>query len=312
MPGMFSAADQRLAVFASDHHAVFTSADARTAGLSHGQVDRRAAGLWVQVHEGIFRMPGSAATWRGSLRAACLAATPPCAVSHRSAGALYELPGARSDLLEITCTRWLRARRSGVLVHESTRIDAADIHEVDGLPVMRPERVILELAGLRPSPRYIEAVIHAARRKRLITFESTIEVFNRNARRGVRGVRALRSVLDQWDPAQRATESEMETLLIQILRARGCPAVVPQFDVRDRHGGFVARVDAALPDWQITIEYDSKQEHSDEFQIERDARRRNRIISAGYAPLVARHGDLLTGGRELYSEIVETHLNRRR
>ncbi|MDQ1481546.1 MAG: hypothetical protein QOI44_2407, partial [Actinomycetota bacterium] len=39
---------------------------------------------------------------------------------------------------------------------------------------------------------------------------------------------------------------------------------------------------------------------------------RNRIISAGYAPLVARHGDLLTGGRELYDEIRETRLNLRR
>jgi hypothetical protein len=34
MPGMFDAADQRLAAFASEHHAVFTSEDARDAGLS--------------------------------------------------------------------------------------------------------------------------------------------------------------------------------------------------------------------------------------------------------------------------------------
>ena len=80
-----------------------------------------------------------------------------------------------------------------------TPIDAADMHEVDGLSVMRPERVILELAGLRPSPKYIEAVIQAARRKRLLTYESTIEVFNRNARRGVRGVKALRTALETWN-----------------------------------------------------------------------------------------------------------------
>jgi hypothetical protein len=186
------------------------------------------------------------------------------------------------------------------------------MHEVDGLSVMRPERVILELAGLRPSPKYIEAVIQAARRKRLVTYESTIEVFNRNARRGVRGVKALRTALETWNPDSRPTESEMETLLIQVLRDQGCPEVVTQFDVLDRHGVFVARVDAALPDWRITIEYDSKQEHSDEFQIASDGRRRNRIISAGYAPLVARHGDLLTGGGELYGEITETQRNRRR
>jgi hypothetical protein len=312
MPGMFDAADQRLAAFASEHHAVFTSEDARDAGLSRSQIDRRAAASWVHIHEGIFRMPGSTATWKGTLRAASLAASPPCGISHRSAAGIYELPGARCDIVEVTCTRWLRARRSGVIVHERTRIDAADIHEVDGLPVMRPERVILELAGLRPSSKYIESVIQAARRKRLVTYDSTMEMFNRNARRGVRGVAALRTALEIWNPESRPTESEMETLLIQVLRDQGCPEVVTQFSVLDRHGAFVARVDAALPEWRIAIEYDSKQEHSDEFQIARDGRRRNRIIAAGYAPLVARHGDLLTGGRELYDEITETRLNLRR
>ncbi|MDQ1480529.1 MAG: hypothetical protein QOI44_1390, partial [Actinomycetota bacterium] len=209
-------------------------------------------------------MPGSTATWHGTLRAASLAASPPCGISHRSAAGIYELPGARCDIVEVTCTRWLRARRSGVIVQESTRIDAADIHEVDGLPVMRPERVILELAGLRPSSKYIESVIQAARRKRLVTYDSTMEMFNRNARRGVRGVAALRTALEIWNPENRPTESEMETLLIQVLRDQGCPEVVTQFSVLDRHGAFVARVDAALPEWRIAIEYDSKQEHSDE------------------------------------------------
>jgi len=77
----------------------------------------------------------------------------------------------------------------------------------------------------------------------------------------------------------------METLLLQILREHGCPDPVPQFNVHNQRGDLVARVDAAIPKWNITIEYDSKQEHSDEFQIERDARRRNRIIGAGYVPL---------------------------
>lgn len=101
----------------------------------------------------------------------------------------------------------------------------------------------------------------------------------------------------------------METLLLQILREHGCPDPVSQFEVRNRRGDLVARVDLAIPQWSITIEYDSKQEHSDEFQIARDARRRNRIIGAGYAPLVARHRDLLNGGEQLYEEIIEARRN---
>ncbi len=104
----------------------------------------------------------------------------------------------------------------------------------------------------------------------------------------------------------------METLLIQVLRAQGCPEPVTQYEVRNRAGVVVARADAAIPEWSIAIEYDSKQEHSDEFQIARDARRRNRVIGAGFAPLVARHGDLVNGGDDLYRDIIDARTNWRR
>jgi len=68
----------------------------------------------------------------------------------------------------------------------------------------------------------------------------------------------------------------------------------------------VARVDMALPEWLIAVEYDSKQEHSDEFQLARDARRRNRVVAAGWRLLSARHGDLKSGGPELLDAIDAT------
>jgi len=113
-------------------------------------------------------------------------------------------------------------------------------------------------------------------------------------------------VLDQWDPALRPTESEMETLLLQALRAGGWPDAVPQYEILDRYGVFVARVDFALPDLRIAIEYDSMQEHSDEFQRTRDSRRRNRIVAAHWRVLTARHLDLKNGGAELLDSIEET------
>jgi len=303
---MFTEADRVLAELAAAQHSVFTRKDAAAAGLSRGQIDKRATGLWVRLYESVFRLPGVPATWRGESLAACLAASPPAAISHRAGAVLFELPGRRDDLVELACKRWRRPRHPALVVHEQTRIDERDITEVDGIPVMRPELVVLQLAGLRPVPTYVEAVIQAARRKRLITLESTREMFERHARRGVRGVRVMRAVLDEWDPALRPTESEMETLLLQTLADGGWRRVIPQYEVLDRNGLFVARVDAALPDLRIAIEYDSMQEHSDEFQIARDAKRRNRIIGAGWRPLSARHRDLKNGGAELLDSIAET------
>jgi hypothetical protein len=297
---MFTDADRALAGYAQSSHGVFDLGVARWIGLTHAQIDWRVAHSWVCLYDGVFRMPGAVPTWKGDLLAACLAAGEPVAVSHRAAAQIYEAPGKQT--LEITCKRWRRTQVPGLVVHESTRFGPEDINTIDGIPVSTPERVILELAGLKPFPDYVEAVIHAMRRKRLITYESTYAVFQRLARRGVPGVRAMRVALERWTP--KVTQSEMETLLLQTLRTAGLPEPVLQYIVSDHDGQFVAAVDAALPQWRITIEYDSKQEHSDEFQIARDARRRDEILAAGYFPLTARHGDLTRGGDELVERIL--------
>jgi len=77
-----------------------------------------------------------------------------------------------------------------------------------------------------------------------------------------------------------------------------------QFDVHDRSGLFLGRVDAAYPAARLAIEYDSKQEHSDEFQRARDARRNSALQARGdWKVLSARHDDLKRGAPELCAEI---------
>ncbi len=295
--------DITLSDIAARQHGVFGIVDARTAGLRADQIKRRAADGWIQMHDGVYRAAGAPMTWRGNLYAATLAAGAAAAISHRAAAALYELPGGRTGLVELTCLHWKRTVQPGLVVHESRRLDARDVQLVDGIPVTRPERVILDIASYYPSANYLEIVVQAARRKRLVTYESTREMLDRHARRGLKGVRAMREMLERWDPNSRATESEMETLLVRVLRENGLPYPVVQHNVTDTRGRFVARVDAAYPDQRIVIEYDSKQEHSDEFQIARDARRRNQLQALGYSVLSARHADLRLDGTELCAQI---------
>lgn len=300
---MLTVADRDLFEFAAAHHSVFSLAEAAAAGLTEPQIRFRAAHFWVRRYDGVFRMAGAAPSWRGDLRAATLAAGHGAAISHRSAAAIYELPSGRHDVTELTTPRWDRSVRPGLIVHESRRLDTADIREVDGIPVTTPELLLLHLAALRPSANYIEMIIHAARRKHLITYASTRQTFDRHARRGLTGTRALRIALDRWDPSQRPTESEMETMLLQAIRSHGLREPVLQFEVHDARGAMVGRVDAAYPEAFLAIEYDSMQEHSDEFQLARDARRRNAIAAAGYLTLSARNTDLRRGGVELCEQI---------
>jgi hypothetical protein len=298
--------DLEIAALAARNHGVFTLAEARAFDFTDAEIVDRMTRAWTRVHEGVFRMAGAPITWRSNCYAATRAATPPSAITDYAAAGLYELPRARNDIVEIMCRRWKRTQKPGLIVHETTRLSEQDITVVDGISVVTAELLIMRLAARKPVPDVIERNIQAARRKRLITYDSMVETFERLRRRGLPGVKALAVSLERWNPNSKATESEMETLLIQVLRSHGLPEPVTQFVVLDEFGNFVARTDAGIPQWSITIEYQSWQEHSDEFQIAADDRRRNQIIAAGYRPLHARYDDLKNGGHQLVDEIRRT------
>jgi very-short-patch-repair endonuclease len=298
-------ADRDLAAIAAAADGIFTIEQARSCDLGEEQIHERVRDVWMTLYPGVFRFPGAPQTWLGDLRAASSAGAPHAVLSHRTAAKLYDLPGGRADIIEFTCPRWRRSQSAGLVVHESTFVHPSDVHLVHDLPVMRPERVVFELASVYPSPDFLERVLQAARRKRLITYTSTKHTFDRLAGRGRPGVAVFREALERWQPDQKATESDMETLLLQVLRRNALPAPVVQYVVLDGAGRFVARADAALPEFRILIEYDSMQEHSDEWALARDAARRNRVIALGYQPLTARHRDLKQGGGELSAAIRE-------
>jgi hypothetical protein len=294
-------ADTALAALAARADGIFTLDDARRCGLSEEQIRFRERFIWDVVHPTVFRMPGAPVTWQSDARAACCAARPHGALSHRSATYYYDLPGGR-PIIELSCPRWRRTQTRGLIVHESTLVPPNDVQVIDGLRIVTPERAVFELASIYPSPDFLERVLHAARRKRLITYASTKATFDRLAGRGRPGVVAFRAALERW-PGTNVAESDMETLLLQVLRRNGLPEPVLQYEVYDPAGHFVARVDAAYPQWGALIEYDSMQEHSDEWSLARDASRRNRLLGLGYTPLTARHRDLRNGGGELCEAI---------
>ncbi len=294
--------DATLAALVAETDGVFTVEHAKECGLTHDQIEHRAAHVWERLYPTVFRMRGAPPTWRGDLRAAAFAGEPHAVLSHRTAAMLHGLPGGRQRPVELSCPRWRRSQTAGLLVHETTFVHPNDVELIDGLPVTTAERTAFDLASLSRSPDFVETVLHAARRKRLITYASTKATFDRLAGRGRPGVVVFREALQRW-PGTKTTESDQETLLLQVLRKNGLPEPILQYEVFDDAGRFVARVDAAYPQWGALIEYDSIQEHSDEWALTRDSSRRNRLLALGHTTLTARHHDLRTGGGELCAAI---------
>jgi very-short-patch-repair endonuclease len=94
-----------------------------------------------------------------------------------------------------------------------------------------------------------------------------------------RGVRLVPEVVRLVDLG---AESPMESRLRLILVLGGLPAPTSQYEIRDRIGNFVARVDLAYPSLRIAIEYDG--EHHRE-RWAQDIVRQNQIIGLGWTIL---------------------------
>ena len=299
---MGTPADDRLRQKSERTFGVFSRAHARLAGLSIAQIrDRLADGRWHVVHRGVFRVAGAPLPWQGAVLAACWAGGFRAAASHRSAAALWDLPGGRQDLVEITCPRWRRAQHDRLIVHETTRLEWLDLTQCAGVPVTTPERTLLDL-GAVCSPRVVDMAIDAALRKDLTDARVLAAVLGRVGRRGRNGTATLRRLLAERVPENRKAESPAETRLGQVLRAHGLPEPVLQHEIWDGPR-FVARVDAAYPQWRIAIEYESYQEHTGKAALVRDNARRNEIVALRWNPVGATAQDLAEGGHRLCAAI---------
>jgi very-short-patch-repair endonuclease len=83
----------------------------------------------------------------------------------------------------------------------------------------------------------------------------------------------------------------METRLRLVLVAGGLPRPVTQFEVRDRDGVFVARLDLAYPSRRLGIEYEGDH-HRGRGVFQQDLRRLNALRACGWTVLRFAAADL--------------------
>jgi hypothetical protein len=288
--------DQAAAALAGLQHGIITSGQAAQLGFqAHHCEFRLRSGRWEAVHPTVYRIAGSPETWRGALLAACWATNVElAAASHRSAAALWQLPGGRRDLVEITCRRWKRGFVTGLVVHETKLLLLDDVTEHDGVPVTTVEQTLLGLGAVTNSTILEMAVDRALHRG--LTTRSRLDGFVRKkGARGRNGIGLLREILRTQDPLARVPESAMETKLKRLLRRHGLPTPAFQFEIR-HHGQFIARVDAAYPELRIAIEFDSYEHHTGKLAVVRDNDRRNRLRQVHWQTVTFTAADLRRDG----------------
>jgi hypothetical protein len=257
----------------------------------------------VREWYGAYRVAGAPSSWKGELLGACWAGGTRALGARRSAAAVRNWPGGEQHLQEVLCPRWRRARHETLYVHESKLIDDIDMTIVDGIPVTSVERTLLDL-GAVCSPLVVERAMEAALREEQTTFDALHETLERLGRQGRNGAGVLRAILDEYGADLRLTDSVRERMMLQIFRRHGLPKPVPQFVIR-HNGRFIARVDAALPQWRISFEYQSYQWHLGKRAIEDDNRRRRKLQAVQWTEIGVTGADLRSGGAEMCAEIFE-------
>jgi len=254
----------------------------RSVGMSEGAIQHRLTQrLWSPIHPGVYLIGFAPLTWSQKLMAACLAAGPHAAVSHRAAGLMWEIDGVSRALPEIVMPHGEEAVARNVLVHRSRKLDDRDVTSLGPLRVTRIERTLVDL-GRYLSPRELEKALEAALRKRLTTPQ---EAWRYAEERGVRlpGRARLLAILKMRGAAP-AAGSGGEVEFLRILRARGIPAPRRQWEVT-LPSGRRALIDFAWPELLLAAEYDGYEFHGGRQAHADDLERQNGLIALGWTLL---------------------------
>jgi very-short-patch-repair endonuclease len=183
--------------------------------------------------------------------------------------------------VELTVGRPLKWR-SRVVVHRLADLRRHDVTTVDGIPCTDAARLLVDL-GAVCAPATVEKLFHKVLHDKRADFDSITSRFFQVARRGRAGAGALRPILETFDPAIAPCDSELEVVMLQVLRTHDVPEPVRQFPVRVAGHDF--RLDLAYPEEKILLEGDGFGVHTERDAFETDRDRQNLLVLAGWLPL---------------------------
>jgi len=240
------------------------------------------AGKLVRVRRGVFRLCGVTPTWATMAMAAVLAAGDGAVLSHRSAAVLWGLLDHHDEAgpLEITAPRIVRL--TGVTAHRH-RLGPGEITRRDAIPVTAAERTLVDLAESVRNPDELGRLCDGMLRRRLVTVGRLHAVALEHAGPGRRQLLPMRVALAErvpgFDPGANAWEQRMDRMWDEL----GLPRSERQYRIRIGRRSY--RVDRAIVDLKIAVEWDGLDPHAYRAQLHDDVRRRAELTAAGWRVL---------------------------
>ena len=249
-------------------------------------LDREAArhlvrsGRLERVTRRVLRAPGAPMTPSQQVLIGVLDASPSAFAGGPTGASLWGVPGCRLVPVHVARGDGGSSRRSGVAtVHRIAGLGAQHVTRLDGIPVVRPEVVVLQLCGSVHRQR-AASVLDNLWRRRLTSGQALRRTLSELAGSGRNGVVVLRELLDQrgddYVPPASGLEGRFET----VLRRAGEPPMRRQVDTGDDR--WIGRVDFRDLAGPLVVEVQSEMYHSALVDKQHDQRRLADLRAAGF------------------------------
>jgi very-short-patch-repair endonuclease len=271
-------------------------------GVSLHAVQRmRRRSILVSLGTGVDRLRDHPFDLRSQCRAALALAGPGSVLGLRTAARLHGCWAYRSSVaVEVLVDRGRDHRTSVGRIVQSRRLLERHRVVVEELPVTTLARTFFDLCGDPDEGLYLRHPIHERRMKQLyndclarrgMNFGMEAAVLAALARRGRSGTRLVRKLLEQFGPDHVPTQSDTETLFLELIRDRALPEPERQAAIAGPFG-WIGTVDFAWRRQRVVVEIDSSW-HDGPLDQAHDAERDRLLREAGYSVLRYRFRDLV-------------------
>ncbi len=266
----------QIAALAAGQHSAISLTQVQQLGVSRALCSQWVrVGLLERAGPRSFVIAGSSPTWRRALATAQFDLDGVGAFAGRAGARLLGLDGFVADAVEMLVEREFRKRPSPAVVRStSLSIGRADIVRVEGLRVLRAERLILDSPRFAFSQAETENAIDSAIRLRLVSEQRLrTRVVAQHSRALNGGRQLLEAMVDTGG------ESRLERWFLRLVRQAGLPR--PMLQKVFRAGSrTVARVDAFFPGG-LVVEVAGHGTHATRRQRQSDAQRQTELTLRG-------------------------------
>lgn len=265
---------------AERQHGVVARGQLRELGLTDRAIAVRIRqGHLHPLFHATYAVGHGAVTRPGQLLAATLACEKGTALSHGSAAELLGLWNKQLAVIHVIPPHWSGRKITGIRWHRVRLPLPGEIEMRDGIPCTTVSRTIVDMAGESGWARLRGLVEQAAIMRQLDVDEVDL-VLSRGRRRGAP---RLRAILAPWrntaEPRPRL-RSRLEARLLPLLIEEGLPS--PQANVKLRLEGQRMEIDLLWAKQKLAIETDGEETHGTSAAFQRDRRRDQILVAAGY------------------------------